>query len=245
MILLPRRQVVVLTLSPADVVGHVTKGQDGHGGRLDDAARMAVPIGDDGEIARLGRPRVLRLVSEQAGGRGPLDAAQHQVQQGVGCPLVQLKVKALEVFGRCVCAASPAKRRASMRGSPHSRGMAPSQQQIRPGLVSPAPLNRAPGMPAKGSTPRASRHRRQRNGGGSGRPLPAAPADEMAYLPRSRAMPSAAATPRPYAGSALRQLPMCRILTSSEASPMARAVFSNNTCCCAGFISRNSRPGWV
>jgi hypothetical protein len=26
---------------------------------------------------------------------------------------------------------------------------------------------------------------------------------------------------------------------------MARAVFSNSTCCCALFIKRNSLPGWV
>ena len=46
--------------------------------------------------------------------------------------------------------------------------------------------------------------------------------------------PSAFSTPSPYAGSTFRQLQMCRCLTALGASPSARAVFSNSTCCCSG-----------
>ena len=66
--------------------------------------------------------------------------------------------------------------------------------------------------------------------------------DELTH-PMRASRPRAFATPAPYAGSALAQLPMCRRLMNSGASPMARAVFSNSTCCCAGLISRNRSPG--
>src|SRR5690606_32999168 len=56
-------------------------------------------------------------------------------------------------------------------------------------------------------------------------------------------IPSAFATPAPYAGSAFPQLMMWRSLISFGASPIARAVFSNSTVCCAGLISRNSARG--
>jgi len=53
-------------------------------------------------------------------------------------------------------------------------------------------------------------------------PLP----HETHYFSLSSGIPSASATPLPYALSALRQFPMWRILKNSGASPIARAVFS-------------------
>src|SRR5258708_40045030 len=55
--------------------------------------------------------------------------------------------------------------------------------------------------------------------------------------------PSAAATPAPYARSALAQLATWRRLTSMRASPMARAVFSNRSRCWPGLIFLNRMPG--
>jgi len=66
-----------------------------------------------------------------------------------------------------------------------------------------------------------------------------------AHFTLSSGMPSASATPLPYAVSAFKQFPMWRILMNSGASPIARAVFSQSTFCCAVLISRKSLPGWV
>src|SRR6267378_4101058 len=67
------------------------------------------------------------------------------------------------------------------------------------------------------------------------------------WLPQSTSSgclsPRALATPAPYAGSARVQFSTCRCLMCSLASPIARAVFSNSTCCCAGVIFRNRLPG--
>lgn len=54
---------------------------------------------------------------------------------------------------------------------------------------------------------------------------------------------AASATPRPYSGSALAQLSMCLCLTSSLASPIARAVFSYSACFWVGVIIRKRSPG--
>ena len=54
---------------------------------------------------------------------------------------------------------------------------------------------------------------------------------------------SAFATPTAYAGSALWQLPRCRSLTSSGASPRARLVFSKSSFFLSAVSSRKSLPG--
>ena len=68
-------------------------------------------------------------------------------------------------------------------------------------------------------------------------------ATDRCHLPVFEPAPFDPEHPDILAGSALVQLSTWRRLMKSGASPMARAVLSNSSCCLSGVMRRNRSPG--